>query len=118
MEDLIYKEVERLNLDNVQIVSGLFSDEILRKEATETRKDVVWNDLNHFMVHFLHDVHFEWSMFDVLLPFMSLDVIDGLFDYDLPKADDLKLAMISYLDPNLAQLPNYRFEYFKKYLSG
>lgn len=110
---LIYKKIENLNLNNVQIVSGLFSDEILRKEATTPRADMIWNDLSHFMVHFLHDVHFEWSSFDVLLPFMSLNVIDYLFDYNLPRADDLKLAMLNYLDPNLAQLPNYRFEYFK-----
>ena len=109
---IIYKAIEGLGVNDVQIISGLFSDEILRKEVSKARKDTIWNNLSHFMVHFLHDIHFEWSMYDTLLPFMSFDVIDTILDYDLPKADDLKLMMIRSLDSALADLPNYRFEYF------
>ena len=109
---IIYKAIEKLNVGNVQIISGLFSDEILRKEVSKNRRDVIWNNLSHFMVHFLHDVRFEWSMYDTLLPFISFGVIDTILNYDLPKADQLKLMMIKSLDKKLAGLPNYRFEYF------
>ena len=102
---VLEKEIEQLD-GNIQIISGLHSDEVLKRS--------MWPNLAYFTVRMLSDIFFEWGVYNPILPFVSFNFLDVFTDYKmilLP--DDMKKIIIKKLDPELFYLENYRFTYFK-----
>lgn len=101
------KEVEKLG-NNIQLISGLWSDEVLRRGK-------IWNTRLELEQYMIDDTHFDWGDYDTILPFASDEFITAFENFNMGslKPDDVKIGMINHLDKGLAKLENYRFKYWE-----